>query len=116
MMAHDSKRYRPDGGIPEGGPDFRHAEILLEGKGTYKGRCRDSCVCFGLMKHQHDKQDTYNTVCLHVVMWNDREGVCVKNLMRQSIPQLTLSKYLDAELDDLVDMIDTESYPKGGER
>ena len=29
-------------------------------------------------------------------------------------PQLTLSEYLDAELDDLVDMIDVESYLKGG--
>ena len=66
------------------------------------------------MRHQHEKQDTYNTVCLHVVMWNDHEGRCIKNLIGQSIPQLTLSKYLDAELDDLVEMIDIESYLKGG--
>jgi len=98
----------------EGGPDFKHAEILLEGKGLIKGDVEIHVFASDWMRHQHEKQDTYNTVCLHVVMWNNHEGRCIKNLMGQSIPQLTLSKYLDAELDDLVEMIDIESYLKGG--
>ena len=98
----------------EGGPDFKHAEILLEGKGLIKGNVEVHVFASDWMRHQHDKQETYNTVCLHVVMWNDNEGKYIKSSMGQLIPQLTLSKYLDAELDDLVDMIDIESYLKGG--
>ncbi len=97
----------------EGGPDFKHAEILLEGKGLVRGDVEVHVFASDWARHQHDRQETYNTVCLHVVMWNDYEGRDIKNLLGQSIPQLTLSKYLDAELDDLVDMIDIESYLKG---
>ena len=97
----------------EGGPDFKHAEILLEGKGLTKGNVEVHVFTSDWTKHQHNKQETYNTVCLHIVMWNDTDGKYVKNLAGQLIPQLTLSKYLDTELDDLVDAIDVESYLKG---
>lgn len=98
----------------EGGPDFKHAEILMEGKGLVKGNVEVHVFASDWMRHQHDKQETYNTVCLHIAMWNDTEGKRIKNSMGQLIPQLTLSKYLDAELDDVIDMIDVESYLRGG--
>ena len=98
----------------EGGPDFKHAEILLEGKGLIKGNVEVHVFTSDWARHQHDKQETYNTVCLHIVMWNDTEEEHVSNLAGQFIPQLTLSKYLDAELDDIIDAIDVESYLKGG--
>lgn len=97
----------------EGGPDFKHAEILLEGKGLVKGNIEVHVFSSDWVRHQHDKQSTYNTVCLHVVMWDDHRGESVKNCDGQLIPQLTLSKCLDAELDDLIEMIDVESYLKG---
>ncbi len=97
----------------EGGPDFKHAEILLEGKGLIKGNVEVHVFSSDWIRHQHDKQGTYDTVCLHVVMWDDRRGESVKNCDGQLIPQLTLSKYLDAELDDLIELIDVESYLKG---
>lgn len=97
----------------EGGPDFKHAEILLEGKGLIKGDVEVHVFSSDWIRHQHDKQSTYDTVCLHVVMWNDNQGKYIKNCSGQLIPQLTLAKYLDAELDDLVDVIDIESYLKG---
>lgn len=97
----------------EGGPDFKHAEILLEGRGLVKGNVEVHVFASDWTRHQHDKQETYNTVCLHVVMWNDIEGKHIKNLEGQLIPQITLTKYLDAELDDIVDTIDVESYLKG---
>lgn len=97
----------------EGGPDFRHAEILLEGKGLVKGDAEVHVFSSDWVRHQHDKQHTYDTVCLHVVMWNDNQGEYIKNSRGQCIPQLTLTKYLDTELDDLVDVIDVESYLKG---
>lgn len=97
----------------EGGPDFKHAEILMEGKGLIKGSVEVHVFASDWIRHQHDKQETYNKVCLHVVMWDDLGEKYIKNLAAQCIPQLTLSKYLDAELDEIVDMIDIESYIKG---
>lgn len=98
----------------EGGPDFRHAEILLEGKGLVRGDIEVHVFASDWAKHQHNKQETYNLVCLHVVMWNDIKEKGIGNLIGQCIPQLTLSKYLNTELDDIADIIDVESYLKGG--
>ncbi len=97
----------------EGGPDFKHAEILLEGKGLVKGNAEVHVFASDWARHQHNKQSSYDTVCLHVVMWNDIPGESIKNCSGQFIPQLTLSKYLGAELNELVEMIDVESYLKG---
>ncbi|TLD43225.1 MAG: hypothetical protein JETT_0394 [Candidatus Jettenia ecosi] len=97
----------------EGGPDFKHAEILLEGKGLVKGNIEIHVFASDWMKHQHDKQETYDSICLHVTMWNDNEGKYIKNSLGQIVTQLTLSQYLDAELDDIIDVVDVESYLKG---
>lgn len=97
----------------EGGPDFKHAEILLEGKGLIKGNVEVHVFSSDWIRHQHDKQSTYGTVCLHVAMWNDGHGESMKNHCGQAIPQLILSKYLDTGLDELVELIDVESYLKG---
>ncbi len=97
----------------EGGPDFKHAEVLLEGKGLMKGSVEVHVFSSDWMRHQHGKQSAYDAVCLHVALWNDGQGESLKNPYGQAIPQLTLSKYLDAELDELVELIDVESYLKG---
>ena len=97
----------------EGGPDFKSGEILLEGKGLVKGNIEVHVYASDWTKHQHDKQESYNTVCLHVIMWNDSKECFIKNSSGNAIPQLTLSKYLNAELDDIVDIIAVESYLKG---
>lgn len=97
----------------EGGPDFKHAEFLLEGKGLVKGAVEVHVLSSDWIRHQHARQRSYDTVCLHVVMWNDNQGKYINNCSGHAIPQLTLSKYLDAELDELIEIIDIESYGKG---
>ena len=65
----------------EEGPDFKDAEILLEGKGVVKGDV-EIHVCSGdWARHGHSKQKEYENVCLHVFMWNDSKGksVAIKN-------------------------------------
>ena len=97
----------------EEGPDFKNAEILLEGKGIVKGDV-EIHVCSGdWVRHGHSKQKEYENVCLHVFMWNDRKDkyVTIKN---NRIPQLELYDYLKYELDKLADMIDIENYPHTG--
>ena len=97
----------------EEGPDFKDAEILLEGRGVVKGDV-EIHVCSGdWARHGHSKQKEYENVCLHVFMWNDRKDkyITIKN---HRIPQLQLYDYLKYELDKLVDMIDIENYPHTG--
>jgi hypothetical protein len=97
----------------EEGPDFKDAEILLEGKGIVKGDV-EIHVCSGdWLRHGHSKQKKYDKVCLHVFMWSDRKDkyITIKNRL---IPQLELYDYLKCELDKLADMIDIENYPHTG--
>ncbi len=97
----------------EEGPDFKDAEILLEGEGIVKGDV-EIHVCSGdWARHGHSKQKEYDNVCLHVFMWNDSKGkpLTIKNLR---IPQLALHNYLKYDLDKLADMIDIENYPHTG--
>ncbi len=97
----------------EEGPDFKDAEILLEGKGVIKGDV-EIHVCSGdWVRHGHSKQKEYENVCLHVFMWNDSKGknVTIKN---RRIPQLELCSYLKYDLDKLAEMIDIENYPHTG--
>lgn len=97
----------------EEGPDFKDAEILLEGKGIVKGDV-EIHVCAGdWARHGHSKQKEYEKVCLHVFMWNDRKEkyVVIRN---HRIPQLELYGFLKYELDTLADMIDIENYPHTG--
>ncbi|MDR4507348.1 MAG: DUF2851 family protein [Candidatus Brocadiaceae bacterium] len=97
-----------------GGPDFQHAEILLEGRGLVKGSVEIHVFASDWIRHGHHRQKTYDTVCLHVVMWNDIREEYVKNCRDRDIPQLTLSKFLSSALDDIIDLIDTESCLRGG--
>ena len=97
----------------EEGPDFKDAEILLEGKGVVKGDI-EIHVCSGdWVRHGHSKQKEYEGVCLHVFMWNDRKNKYIK-LKNRLIPQLELYNYLEYKLDKLADMIDIENYPHTG--
>jgi len=97
----------------EEGPDFIHAEILLEGTGYIKGNIEVHVLASDWAKHGHEKQKTYNEVCLHVVLWNDHQQAFVRNFSQHVIPQLTLSKYLDAELDEIIETINVEVFLRG---
>ncbi|OHB68511.1 MAG: hypothetical protein A2W17_06290 [Planctomycetes bacterium RBG_16_41_13] len=94
----------------EEGPDFKHAEFFLEGKGMIRGSVEIHVFASDWIYHKHETQKTYDAVCLHVVMWNDLKGRCVKNFSGKIIPQITLSLYLEAELDEIIETIDVGSY------
>lgn len=97
----------------EEGPDFKDAEIILEGKGIVKGDV-EIHVCSGdWARHGHGKQMQYADVCLHVFMWNDKMSKHVKYKNRL-IHQLALYNCLEYELEKLADMVDFENYPHTG--
>ena len=94
----------------EEGPDFKGAELLLEGKGVVKGDVEIHVYARDWIRHGHHKQKEYEDVRLHVFMWNDGKNKYLK-LKNGLIPQLELFKYLEFKLDKLVEMIDIEDYP-----
>ena len=99
----------------EAGPDFRRAEILLEGAGLLRGDVEIHVSASDWRNHGHHEQAEYNDVVLHVVLWNDTVGKSVKTQSGKKIPQLVLSAYLDYELTELADVIDLSSYPENNE-
>ncbi|MFQ5963955.1 MAG: DUF2851 family protein [Candidatus Scalinduaceae bacterium] len=94
----------------EEGPDFKGAEILLEGRGVVKGDVEIHVYSQDWISHGHHKQEEYENVCLHVFMWNNNKNEFIK-LKNGYVPQLELYSYLEFEVDRLIEMIDVEEYP-----
>ncbi|MGR3311480.1 MAG: DUF2851 family protein [Candidatus Brocadiales bacterium] len=98
----------------EAGPDLRHAEIIMEGKGLVKGDIEVHVNASDWIRHGHAKNEDYNNVCLHVVMWNDSRSKFITNLRDDAIPQIALYKHLEMGLDELAEIIDIDDYLKQG--
>jgi hypothetical protein len=94
----------------EGGPDFVRAEFLLEGSGRVAGDVEVHTVASAWNAHGHQQQPEYNDVALHVVLWNDRDEP-VRTHEGRAIPQLTLSRFIAEDLEELVEIVDGEDEP-----
>ena len=102
----------PGGWNVEGGPDFHHCEILFADGGLKKGDVEVHVYGADWNRHGHHLQKSYNNVCLHVAMWNDKGDEFVYNEVGQTVPQLVLNKYLKADIDELFETININDYPK----
>lgn len=97
----------------EGGPDFIRAEMLLEGAGRLTGDVEVHTNASSWYSHGHHRQPEYEEVMLHVVMWNDRQRQDVECLSGKSVPQLTLSNFVEEEVEELVEIVDLEPGDEG---
>ena len=97
----------------EGGPDFMRAEFLLEGAGRVVADVEVHTLASSWYSHGHHRQPEYNDVGLHVVMWNDRDEATVASENGGTVPQLTLSRAVDRDLEELVEIIDVEGAASG---
>jgi len=97
----------------EGGPDFVRAELLIEGVGRLVGDVEVHSTSSAWYAHGHHRQPEYNDVVLHVVMWNDRDEATVRSEGGRAIPQLTLSKAVEEDLEELVEVVDPEAESAG---
>lgn len=102
----------PGGWNVEGGPDFHHCEILFADGGLKKGDVEVHVYGADWKRHGHHLQKSYNNVCLHVSMWNDKGDEFVYNENGQPVHQLILNKYLNADIDELFETININDYPK----
>jgi len=85
----------------DSGPDFLGAELSY-GPGTrLKGDVEIHVRPSDWRRHGHEKDAGFDTVLLHVVMWNEENLSSVRKQNRQYIPTLVLSEYLQDSQPDL---------------
>jgi len=95
----------------EGGPDFVRAEFILEGAGRVVGDVEVHTVASDWYRHGHHRQPEYNDVALHVVLWEDRKDGAAGGVRTEAgtrLPQLTLSKVIEEDLEELVEVMGPE--------
>jgi len=100
----------------EGGPDFLRAEFLLEGAGRVTADVEVHTHASLWRGHGHDKQPEYNNVALHVTMWNDAVGRDILLQSGKAVPQLTLSRFVEEEIGELIEIVDMEDSPSEDKR
>lgn len=113
LRAEDSRRLAVEfPGIPSrlGGPDFRNARILLDGR-RLVGDVELHLTTSGWIAHQHRSNLEYANVVLHVALWRDTRDRGVVGVTGEAIPELVLEPFLEHSVAELVHMLETR-YPK----
>ena len=96
----------------EAGPDFRRAEIVLDGR-RLKGDIEIHLRSSDWTTHGHDRNFEYNSVILHVFLQHsdDRRQDLLHN--GRPIERLCLAPYLEPDLDTLRQTLVLDDYPMG---
>jgi Protein of unknown function (DUF2851) len=94
----------------ESGPDFRSAELFLDGERL----CGDVEIHLNSddwYHHKHDQDTRYNNIVLHVVLY-DTQRPCIRQDQTR-VPQLVMKDHLLEELRLLRDKIPIHEFPFG---
>jgi hypothetical protein len=84
------------------GPDFVHAEIVIDGK-LHAGDVEIHVRSSEWHNHKHHLDAKYNRVVLHVVFWHDDINLRTRLQSGKRIPMLELLERLDTPIGDLFD-------------
>ncbi len=84
------------------GPDFVHAEILIDGK-LHMGDVEIHVRSSEWYNHKHHLNPRYNRVVLHVVFFDDDINLRTRVQSGERIPTIELSDWLDAPIGELFD-------------
>ena len=84
------------------GPDFVHAEILIDGD-LHAGDVEIHINSSGWYNHKHHLDPRYNRVILHVVYLNDDINLRTRLQNGKRVPTLEILNRLDAPIGDLFD-------------
>ncbi len=95
----------------EAGPDFREAELILEGRGRVQGDVEAHVRAGDWRRHGHHKDPRYDAVVLHVCLHNDTERKFVVNSQGRRIAQLCAGRHLDRDWAELRAALEEEDWP-----
>lgn len=85
----------------DSGPDFLNAELAFGPGQPIRGDVEVHIRPSDWYRHGHETDPRYNTVILHVVMWDDEGDASVLKQNGQRVPNLVLSESLKGSFDRL---------------
>ncbi len=118
LATEDGRRLEvmsPGGWNVEAGPDFRHAELMVEQQGIVRGDVEVHVLASDWARHGHDKNPAYDAVALHVCLRNDTPHEYATNSQGQRVPQLALENRLTSDLAELQEALAQQDYPAGAD-
>jgi hypothetical protein len=92
-----------------GGPDFRDAVVVLDGK-TLRGDVEFHRTIEDWKTHSHNVDTRYNSVILHVVLRGDSRGVPTLSASGRSIPVLIIDQFLSSPLGKILEHTMRDEY------
>src|SRR5215470_3866531 len=95
----------------QAGPDFHQASIEFVGGERYRGDVEIHRSASGWTAHRHHLDARYNSVILHVFLWNDRPAAMAQRADGQFVPQVALAPHLSRPLAAYQADIILEDYP-----
>lgn len=95
----------------DAGPDYKDAKVKIGGK-LYAGDIEIHRDYKNWAEHSHPKDRRYNSVILHVVMWDSEERTPPKLRIKRSLPTVILSHHLTASIHDIWQEIISNPSPK----
>jgi hypothetical protein len=96
----------------EAGPDFRRAEIVLDGQ-PLKGDVEIHLRSSDWAAHGHDRNFDYNSVVLHVFLQHSDGRLCDALHNGRTIERLGLAPFLEPDLETLRQTLVLDDYPMG---
>ncbi len=93
------------------GPDFMAALIQFDNEDPVRGDVEIHVRSGDWKRHGHHRNSEYDSVILHVCMWNDTGETSVSLADGTKAPELLLSSCLLYDIPTLNGMIDMENYP-----
>lgn len=84
----------------DSGPDYRDAKVKIAGK-IYAGDIEVHRDFKNWAEHSHPKDRRYNSVILHVVMWDSEERTPPKLRIKRDLPSVILANHLTSSIHDI---------------
>lgn len=84
----------------DSGPDYKNAKIQIDEK-TLNGDIEIHRDFKNWEEHNHQKDRRYNSVVLHVVLWDSKERKSPKLRIKRDLPTVILSNFLKKSIHDI---------------
>jgi hypothetical protein len=93
VIDHGTRNY-------DSGPDYKNAKVKIGGK-TLTGDIEIHRDYKNWAEHSHSKDRRYNSVILHVVLWDSNERTPPKLRIKRELPTVILANHLTASIHDI---------------
>ncbi len=93
VLDHGTRNY-------DAGPDYKNAKVKIGGK-TLTGDVEIHRDFKNWAEHSHPKDRRYNSVILHVVLWDSEERTPPKLRIKRDLPTVILANHLTASIHDI---------------